>query len=177
METSRFLARQASGLAAAMRAAGREYIGTALTLRGSSTEENIIRQEFNSVTPENAMKWDATEPSRGQFNFGGGDNIANFARQNGMEMRCHTLVWHSQLPSWVSSGSWTNSSLQSVMQSHIDNVAGRWRGQCTHWDVVNEALNEDGSYRNSVFYRVIGESYIPIAFRMAAAADPAAKLY
>jgi endo-1,4-beta-xylanase len=169
----------ASGINAALIAKGKQYFGTSLTIRNDQSETNIIKNknEFGSVTPENSMKWDATEPNRGQFNYGGGDQVANFASQNGMQLRCHTLVWHSQLPSWVSNGGFNNATLQEVMRNHINNVMGRWKGKCTHWDVVNEALEENGSYRNSVFYRVIGEAFIPIAFRMAAQADPNAKLY
>lgn len=170
-------ARQATALNEAMKARGRSYIGTSLTIRNDNTEQNIIKgPEFGSITPENAMKWDATEPNRGQFSFGNADQIANFATQNGKQMRCHTLVWHSQLPGWVNNIN-NNATLISVMENHIKTVMGRYKGKCTHWDVVNEALEENGSWRNSVFRRVIGEAFIPIAFRMAAAADPAAKLY
>jgi endo-1,4-beta-xylanase len=169
--------RQASALNAAMVARGRSYIGTSLTIRNDNTEQNIIKSnEFGSITPENSMKWDATEPNRGQFSFGGADQIANFATQNNKQMRCHTLVWYSQLPNWVNQIN-NNATLISVMENHIKTVMGRYKGKCTHWDVVNEALNEDGTNRNNVFLRVIGEQYMPIAFRMAAAADPAAKLY
>lgn len=84
--------RQAAALDAAMKARGRAYIGTSLTIRNDNTEQNIIKSnEFGSITPENAMKWDATEPNRGQFNWGAADGIANFATQNRKEMRCHTL--------------------------------------------------------------------------------------
>ncbi|KAF2281065.1 endo-1,4-beta-xylanase precursor [Westerdykella ornata] len=169
--------RQANALNAAMVAKGRQYIGTSLTIRNDNQEQNIIRSnEFGSITPENAMKWESTEPSRGNFNFAGADQIANFAAQNKKQMRCHTLVWHSQLPSWVSSIN-NNATLIQVMTNHIQQVAGRYKGKCTHWDVVNEALNEDGTYRDSVFLRVIGEQFIPIAFRIAASVDPQAKLY
>ncbi|KAK3291969.1 glycoside hydrolase superfamily [Chaetomium fimeti] len=169
--------RQVQTLNAAMVAAGREYIGTSLTVRNDQSESNIIRSEFGSITPENAQKWDATEPNRGQFNFGAADQHMNWARQNGKHVRCHTLVWYSQLPGWVSNSGFNNATLIQVMTNHINQVMGRYRGQCNHWDVVNEALNEDGTYRDNVFLRVIGEAYIPIAFRAAAAADPAAKLY
>ncbi|KAF1836608.1 glycoside hydrolase [Decorospora gaudefroyi] len=168
---------QASTLNAAMVARGRSYIGTSLTIRNDNTEQNLIRSaEFGSITPENAMKWDATEPSRGQFTWQNADAVANFATQNRKEMRCHTLVWHSQLPNWVNQIN-NNATLMSVMENHIRQVMGRYRGKCTHWDVVNEALNEDGTNRDNVFQRVIGEQYLPIAFRMAAAADPGSKLY
>ncbi|KAG7286280.1 NAD(P)H-dependent D-xylose reductase (XR) [Staphylotrichum longicolle] len=169
--------RQVQTLNAAMKAAGREYIGTSLTVRSDSQEQNIIKSEFGSITPENAQKWDQTEPSRGNFNFGAADQHVNWATQNGKHVRCHTLVWYSQLPSWVSNSNFNNATLIQVMTNHINTVMGRYRGKCNHWDVVNEALNEDGTYRDNVFLRVIGEAYIPIAFRIAAAADPAAKLY
>jgi len=79
-----------------MVAHGREYFGTSLTVRSDTQESNIIRNknEFGSITPENAMKWDATEPNRGQFNFGAADQHVNWAVQNGMQIRCHTLVWY-----------------------------------------------------------------------------------
>jgi endo-1,4-beta-xylanase len=160
-----------------MKAAGREYIGTSLTVRNDNTEQNIIKSEFGSITPENAMKWDATEPNRGQFNFGSADQHVSWAQSNGKQVRCHTLVWYSQLPGWVSNSGFNNATLIQVMTNHINQVMGRYKGKCTHWDVVNEALNEDGTYRDNVFLRVIGEAYIPMAFRIAAAADPAAKLY
>ncbi|KAH9860470.1 hypothetical protein J1614_011801 [Plenodomus biglobosus] len=153
-------ARQANTLNAAIVARGRSYIGTSLTIRNDNTEQNLIKgAEFGSITPENAMKWDATEPNRGQFNWGNADQIANFATQNNKQMRCHTLVWHSQLPNWgrkfhVQSLCKTrtdcdvtvnqinnNATLMSVMENHIQQVMGRYKGKCTHWDVVNEALN------------------------------------
>jgi endo-1,4-beta-xylanase len=131
-------ARQAQTLNAAMVAKGREYIGTSLTVRNDNTEQNLIRgPEFGSITPENAMKWDATEPNRGQFSWGGADQVANFATQNGKQLRCHTLVWYSQLPGWVNQIN-NNATLMQVMTNHINTVMGRYRGKCTHWDVVNE---------------------------------------
>ncbi|KAI9147452.1 Endo-1,4-beta-xylanase A [Paramyrothecium foliicola] len=150
-----------------------------VTTASDGSETNIInnKNEIGSITPENAMKWDAIQPSRGQFNWGSADQHANYATQRGYQLRCHTLVWYSQLPQWVSNGQWNNQTLQQVMQAHINAVVGRYKGRCTHWDVVNEALNEDGTYRDNVFLRVIGEAYIPIAFRMALAADPNTKLY
>ncbi|KAF2015788.1 glycoside hydrolase family 10 protein [Aaosphaeria arxii CBS 175.79] len=170
-------ARQAATLNAAIVAKGRSYIGTSLTIRNDNTEQNLIKgSEFGSITPENAMKWDATEPNRGQFSFGNADQIANFATQNKKQMRCHTLVWYSQLPNWVNQIN-NNATLMQVMTNHINTVMGRYKGKCTHWDVVNEALNEDGTLRDNVFLRVIGEQYLPISFRLAQAADPAAKLY
>src|SRR4051794_38691781 len=92
-------ARQQTTLNAAFVARNRSYVGTSLTIRSDNTEQNIIKSaEFGSITPENAMKWDATEPNKGQFSFSNADAIANFATQNNKQMRCHTLVWYSQLP-------------------------------------------------------------------------------
>jgi len=122
-----------------MIAAGRKYIGTSLTIRSDTSESNLIKSEFNSITPENSMKWDATEGSRGSFSFGGADQVMNWATQNSKQVRCHTLVWYSQLPGWVSQIN-NNATLITVMTNHINTVMGRYKGKCTHWDVVNEGL-------------------------------------
>lgn len=135
--------------------------------------------EFGQITPGNAQKWDTIEPSNGTFSFTKGDVIADLAKKNSQILRCHTLVWYNQLPSWVSSGSWTNETLIDVLEAHIAGEVEHYKGQCYAWDVVNEAIsdNGDGSFRDNVFYKTIGEAYIPIAFNAAAAADPDAKLY
>lgn len=129
--------RQAATLDAAMKARGRSYIGTSLTIRNDNNEQNAIKSEFGSITPENAMKWDATEPNQNSFTLSGGDQIANWATQNNKQMRCHTLVWHSQLPGWVNNIN-NNATLINVMENHIKTLMTRWKGKCTHWDVVNE---------------------------------------
>jgi endo-1,4-beta-xylanase len=146
-------ARQASTLNAAIISKGRSYIGTSLTIRSDNSEQNLIKgPEFGSITPENAMKWDATEPSRGSFSWSGADAIANFATQNKKQMRCHTLVWYSQLPSWVNSIN-NNATLMTVMTNHINQVMGRYKGKCTHWDVVNEGKRVSLLYSLSLKYR------------------------
>jgi endo-1,4-beta-xylanase len=161
-----------------MQKRGREFIGTALTLRANETREpEIIRQDFNSITPENAMKWESTEPSQGNFTLDDGDRHVAFAKANGLEMHCHNLVWHSQLPLWVSQGGFSNETLIQVMESHIKTLVTRWKGTCTRWDVVNEALNENGTYRSSVWYDTIGEAFLPIAFKLARKYDSNAQLY
>jgi endo-1,4-beta-xylanase len=171
----------ADGLNARAQKIGK-YFGTEYSVNQLSdgTFMNIAnnKEEFGAVTPENEMKWDATEPNRGQFSYGNGDRIANSATSAGQLLRCHTTVWHSQLPNWVRNG-YDNQTMISIMNTHITNLMTHWKGKCKHWDVVNEALEEDGSYRrsNSPFYSTIGEAFIPIAFRTAAAADPDAKLF
>ncbi|KAF4549241.1 putative glycosyl hydrolase family 10 protein 2 [Elsinoe fawcettii] len=172
---------KSQGLYKAIKDRGRGFLGTALTLRSpADTQEAAIygnKNDFNSITPENAQKWESTEPARGQFTFDQADAHIKYATDNKLQTHCHTLVWHSQLPAWVSSGGFDNATLIQVMRDHIQAVAGRYKGRCTRWDVVNEALNEDGTYRESVFYNTIGEAYIPIAFKFAREVDPHAKLF
>lgn len=153
------------------------FIGFAYAPWHSSdaTYQNISKREFNMLTAENSMKWDAVQPSQGSFQFSEADQVAQFASDNDQELYGHTLVWHSQLPSWVSNIS-SASSLRSVMNTHIATVAGRYREQAHSWDVVNEAFNEDGTRRPSVFQNVLGNSYIEEAFVAARAADSDAQL-
>ncbi|GAP88866.2 putative glycosyl hydrolase family 10 [Rosellinia necatrix] len=163
------------------KAAGKLYFGSA-TDNGELSDAAYLAilkntDEFGQITPGNAQKWQYIEPSQGTFSYTSGDQISSLAAANGQLLRCHTLVWYSQLPSWVSSGTWTATTLTSVINTHIANVVGHYKGQCYAWDVVNEGLNEDGTYRANVFYNVLGESYFAVAFKAAAAADPAAKLY
>ncbi|PCG92532.1 Glycoside hydrolase, superfamily [Penicillium occitanis (nom. inval.)] len=164
----------------AAKAAGLLYFGTAVDnpdLSDSKYIANLETADFGQITPANAMKWQPTEPSQGSYTFTQGDQIASLAKSNNDYLRCHNLVWYNQLPSYITSGSWTNATLIAALKEHINGVVTHYKGQCYAWDVVNEALNEDGTYRQNVFYQYIGEAYIPIAFAAAAAADPNAKLY
>jgi len=153
-------------------------IGFALTpsYLGESAYTNIADTEFNLVVPENAMKWDATEPTQGQFRYTDADTVATYAATTNKKLYGHTLVWHSQLPSWVSNLS--ADQLQAAVDNHITNVMTHFKGKVTAWDVVNEAFsdNGDGSRRSSVFQQKLGDGYIAAAFRTARAADPDAKL-
>jgi endo-1,4-beta-xylanase len=138
--------------------------------------QDVARTEFNFLTPENAMKWDATEPQQNVFTFSQADQHVSFAQTNTMKIHGHTLVWHSQLPGWVSGISGA-TNLTNVMYNHIDKVMNHWTdGQIYAWDVVNEAFNEDGTRRSTPFQNVIGNSYIELAFQRARAADPQTKL-
>ncbi|MFG1682732.1 endo-1,4-beta-xylanase [Nonomuraea sp. NPDC049269] len=166
----------ATALGASAAEKGR-YFGAAVAAGklGDSTYVTILNREFNSVTPENEMKWDATEPSRGTFTYTNADRIVQHAQRNGMAVRGHTLAWHSQQPGWARGLS--GSSLRSAMTNHITQVATHFRGKIRSWDVVNEAFADgtSGARRDSNLQRT-GNDWIEVAFRTARAADPAAKL-
>ncbi|MFJ1960549.1 endo-1,4-beta-xylanase [Streptomyces massasporeus] len=137
----------------------------------------LLGSEFDQITPGNGMKWYATEPQQGVFDFSQGDEIVNLARANRQKVRGHTLVWHSQLPEWLTSREWTAPELRAVLKEHIQTEVRHYRGKVFAWDVVNEAFNEDGTYRESVFYKTLGPGYIADALRWAHQADPRVKLY
>ncbi len=155
------------------------YFGTELTgsMPSNQTIASIAGTQFDMVTPGNEMKWDTTEPSNGNYNFSPGDGIVSFAQAHNMRVRGHNLVWHSQLPGWVSS--LPTSQVKGAMESHITTEVTHYKGKIYAWDVVNEPFNEDGSYRQDVFYNAFGggEQYIADALRTAHAADPNAVLY
>ncbi|MFJ8940424.1 endo-1,4-beta-xylanase [Streptomyces sp. NPDC102365] len=165
-----------STLGAAAAQSGR-YFGTAIASGklGDSTYTSIAGREFNSVTAENEMKIDATEPQRGQFNFTAADRVYNWAVQNGKQVRGHTLAWYSQQPGWMQSLS--GSTLRQAMIDHINGVMAHYKGKIAQWDVVNEAFADgsSGARRDSNLQRT-GNDWIEVAFRTARAADPAAKL-
>lgn len=153
-------------------------MGTAVTAsKLSGTYADIAGLQFNSITPGNEMKWDAVEKTRGTYNWSGGDAVVNFAQPRYMQVRGHNLVWHSQLPGWLTSGSFSNTDLHSILVKHVTDEVTHFKGKITHWDVVNEPFNEDGTYRADLWYNQLGVSYIADALTAARAADPAAKLY
>ncbi|CCK28044.1 Exoglucanase/xylanase [Streptomyces davaonensis JCM 4913] len=155
-----------------------KVIGTAVTgSKLTGTYGRIAAGEFNALTPGNAMKWGSVEPTRGSFNWAEADEIVNFAEANGQQVRGHTLVWHSQNPSWLTNGTWTTAQLRQLMTDHIATEVGRYEGRLATWDVVNEPFNEDGTYRQTLWYNGLGADYIAEALTAARAADPSPKLY
>ncbi|WP_025764609.1 endo-1,4-beta-xylanase [Dyadobacter tibetensis] len=155
-------------------------IGTALNGRQISErnekETQLIIREYNAITPENVMKSGPIHPEPNLFNFEASDRYVAFGVKHGMYIVGHTLIWHSQLPSYVQHIR-NADSLSHFMKGHIETVAGRYAGKIKSWDVLNEALEEDGSLRKSIFLQLLGEDYIAKAFEWAAQADPGAELY
>ena len=141
----------------------------------------VAREQFNSFTPENSMKWERIHPSPDQFDFEASDALVAFAEENNQQLVGHTLVWHSQTPDWVfedENGNPLNrDGLLKRMEDHINAVAGRYKGKIFAWDVVNEAFNEDGTLRESKWSQIIGDDFIDQAFMFAKKAAPNAQLY
>lgn len=165
--------------------AGKFYIGTAMReaqIAGTDTAaQRLIPQQFDAIVAENCMKSEEIQPEEGHFNFDLPDRFVAFGEQNRLFITGHVLVWHSQAPKWFFTDSLGNDVSREVliarMKNHIGTVVGRYKGRVKGWDVVNEAFMEDGSFRDSKFYRIIGEDYIRLAFEFAREADPAAELY
>jgi endo-1,4-beta-xylanase len=159
-------------------AAKGKAMGTAVTgSKLTGTYGDIAGAQFNWLTPGNAMKWGSVEPTQGTFNWTEADQIVAFAEAHGQEVRGHTLVWHSQNPSWLTNGTWTSAQLSTLLDNHIATEVGRYKGRLAAWDVVNEPFNEDGTYRQTLWYNGLGTGYIAQALTAARAADPDAKLY
>jgi endo-1,4-beta-xylanase len=137
-----------------------------------------LAREFDVITAENAMKLDALQPSRGAFRWATADSMVAFARANGMRVRGHTLIWHSQLPSWVTGGTYTRAQAEALLDDHVRAVAGHFRGQVAAWDVVNEAFTDGPvTFRPGFWANAIGRAYVERAFRAARAADPDVALF
>lgn len=142
---------------------------------------DVVKQHFNAIVAENCMKSGRIQAREGEFNFEMADQFVAFGEENDMLIHGHTLIWHSQAPRWFFTDSEGNDVSREVliqrMKDHIDAVVGRYKGRIATWDVVNEAILDDGSFRKSKFFEIIGEDFIKLAFQFAHEADPDAKLY
>jgi endo-1,4-beta-xylanase len=162
-------------------------IGAALTptqfdsASDGNCEVAVIKKNFNSISPENVLKWERVHPAPDFYDFGPSDRYVEFGVKNGMFIIGHNLVWHNQTPSWVfvdkAGRPLSRDALLQRMHDHIFKVVGRYKGKIGGWDVVNEALNEDGSIRQSGWQRIIGDDYLVKAYQFAHEADPDAQLY
>lgn len=160
-------------------------IGTALNaqqITGVDTAGvRVVKEQFSAIVAENCMKSEEIHPEEGRYDFTLPDQFVDFGVKNNITVTGHTLIWHSQLPAWFTvdenGNDVTPEVLKQRMKDHITTVVTRYKGRIKGWDVVNEAILDDGSYRNSKFYRILGEEFIPLAFQYAHEADPDAELY
>ena len=163
---------------------GRIKIGTAIEpWQLDKSEGSLIVGQFNSIVAENVMKPSRIQPEEGTFDFAPADRLVEFARQHGMDMRGHTLLWYKRTPEWF----WrandgkpaTRELVLERLRQHIERVVGRYRGKIYAWDVVNEAIDpaQPSCLRNDQWYRIVRPDYLDFAFRYAHAADPAARLF
>lgn len=156
------------------------YIGAALNtnqiLELDSVQKTLIEKEFNSITPENIMKSMFIHPTRDSFNFNLPDKFVALGEKDDMFIQGHTLIWHSQLSPFFKNIS-DSTEMAKAITDHINTIVSRYKGKVNAWDVVNEALNDDGTLRKTVFLDAMGESYLELAFKLASEADPNADLY
>ncbi|HTV81877.1 MAG TPA: endo-1,4-beta-xylanase [Acidobacteriaceae bacterium] len=160
------------------------YVGAALDAAEITGQDqlsdSIVLRQFNSISPENALKWEIVNPEPGQYDFGLADQYVAFGVKHHLWIVGHNLVWHNQVPAWVFRDKdgklLTRDALLKRMKGHILREVGRYKGKIQSWDVVNEALNDDGTLRQSLWYKIIGPDYIAKAFEYAHEADPQAQL-
>ncbi|MFN8257106.1 MAG: endo-1,4-beta-xylanase [Bacteroidales bacterium] len=161
------------------------YIGVAMNsyqiLGKDKKGVEIILEHFNSIVAENCMKAEIIQPKEGVFNFKLADKFVDFGLKNNMQIIGHCLIWHSQAPKWFFTDDKGKDVSREIMiarmKNHIKTLVGRYKGKVKGWDVLNEAFEDDGSWRKSKFYQIIGEDYIQLAFQFAFEADPKAELY
>lgn len=155
-------------------------IGTALNTQQIEEKDpqsaTLVPVQFNAVTPENIMKSEIIHPGWDQYNFDLADKLVAYAQKINTRVNAHTLIWHSQLPAFARNIK-DADSVRQFFVTHINTVASRYDGKVYSWDVVNEALNEDGTMRHSIFFEKLGDDYIVEAFRLAQKASPHSKLY
>ena len=163
---------------------GKFLIGVAMNsdqITGKDTlADKLIAKHFNTIVSENCMKSGPLQPIEGEFNFTLADQFVKFGEEHKMYIVGHTLIWHSQTPRWFFVDDKGNTVSKEVlierMRKHITTVVSRYKGRINCWDVFNEAINDDGTWRNSPFYKIIGKDFIKLAFQFAHEADPKADL-
>lgn len=164
---------------------GKFFIGTAMNTNQASEQDlqsaAVVKKHFSSIVAENCMKSENIQPQEGVFTFDDADSFVEFGVNNGMQIVGHCLIWHSQAPRWFFTDEKGNDVSREVMidrmKTHITTTVSRYKGKINGWDVVNEALNEDGTLRNSKFLQIVGEEYLELAFKFAHEADPEVELY
>ena len=144
-------------------------------------ETELIAKEFSAIVPENCMKPQPIHPEENRYNWDDADKVVAFGEKNKQTVTGHCLIWHSQIGRWffldAEGKDVSPEVLKERMRQHISTVVGRYKGRIKGWDVVNEAFEDNGSYRNSKFYQILGKDFIKYAFQFAHEADPNAELY
>jgi endo-1,4-beta-xylanase len=161
------------------------YIGVALNhyqVSGADVAAMaLVKEQFNSITPENALKWERVHPEPDKYSFEPVDQFVALGEKHKMFIVGHTLIWHQQTPNWVfEDGAGKPADREALLQrmrDHIFAVVGRYKGRINGWDVVNEAIEDDGSLRKAKWLEIIGPDYVQKAFEFARQADPKAELY
>ncbi|UEG54813.1 endo-1,4-beta-xylanase [Mucilaginibacter daejeonensis] len=146
-------------------------------LKSNASYRAVVVKEFNSLTAENAMKASALHPQQTTFDWTDADYLVDFARQNDKRIHGHTLIWYKSLPSWITNFQGDAAAWESVFKTHIQTIVSHFKGKVTSWDVVNEAFEDDGTLRNSIWLQKLGNDYIARAFQYAHEADPDAQLF
>ena len=155
------------------------WVGTAVQVGALKNEAyaGLLAREFNMVVPELAMSFKSTRPGRDRFDFSQGDLLVTFAEEHGMAVRGQVLVWDHQVPDWLAQGDFSRDEWLQILKEHIQTTVSHYRGKVVAWDVVNEAIDDDGLLRDTLWMRNIGPEYIALAFRWAPAADPDVLLF
>ncbi len=149
----------------------------AVALQNDPQYAQTLGREFDMLTAENVMKFEHIHPEQGRYDFSAADLLVDFAEAHDMQVRGHTLVWHYQIPPWLEQGNWTKEELTAILRDHILTVVGHYRGRVLAWDVVNEAIDDDGSLRDTIWLDGIGPEYLDLVFQWAHEADPDALLF
>lgn len=165
--------------------ANKFYVGVAMNTAQITGNDSLalalIKKHFNSIVAENCMKSEVMQPVEGEFDFTLADRMIKLGEENKMHIVGHTLIWHSQAPKWFFTDAQGNEVTPEVlaarMKNHIQTVVSHYKGRVHGWDVVNEAINDDGSWRESPFYKILGKDFVKLAFQYAHEADPDAELY
>lgn len=158
----------------------RLLIGACVSTRHLQANEDYratLANEFNSIVAENDMKFHRLQPRKGEFAFGNADRLVAFAKENDMSVRGHTLMWHDSVPAWLKETAWSKEELREILKTHIETVLERYKGKIFAWDVVNEAITDEGEWRESIWYDTLGEDFLFDAFRWARETDPNTKLF
>ncbi|MCK8491313.1 endo-1,4-beta-xylanase [Spirosoma sp. RP8] len=146
-------------------------------LASNARYKAVLQENYNSISTENCAKMNRIQPKAGQFIWTDTDALVNFAKQSNMKVHGHTLIWHVAVPDWVTNFQGDSLAWEKLMKTHIQTVVGRYKGKIKSWDVVNEAFEDDGTYRKSVWYQHLGSDYVARCFQYAHEADPEALLF